>query len=36
MAFPTTRCVRTTALQGVGPYGEAKIQAEGLCLEFRR
>jgi nucleoside-diphosphate-sugar epimerase len=23
-------------LQGVGPYGEAKIQAEAVCLAFRR
>jgi nucleoside-diphosphate-sugar epimerase len=23
-------------LQGVGPYGEAKIEAEACCLEFRR
>jgi len=23
-------------LRGVGPYGEAKVAAEGVCLEFRR
>lgn len=26
----------TDTLVGVGPYGEAKIQAEAVCLEFRR
>lgn len=23
-------------LQGVGPYGEAKVEAEGVCAEFRK
>lgn len=27
--------IETDKLQGVGPYGEAKIQAEMVCLEFR-
>lgn len=26
----------TDPLQGVGPYGESKIQAEAVCLEFRK
>lgn len=28
--------VETDRLEGVGPYGEAKIQAEEVCLEFRK
>jgi len=28
--------VETDAVNGVGPYGEAKVLAEGLCEEFRR
>ncbi len=27
--------VETDALEGVGPYGEAKIEAEGVCADFR-
>ena len=27
--------VETDKLQGVGPYGEAKIEAENICLEYR-
>lgn len=27
--------IETDKLQGVGPYGEAKIQAEMVCLEYR-
>ncbi len=27
--------VEEDQLQGVGPYGEAKIQAEGLCVQYR-
>ena len=26
----------TDLVQGVGPYGEAKVQAEGVCEEFRK
>ncbi len=26
----------TDRLEGVGPYGEAKIQAEAVCLEYRK
>ncbi len=28
--------VETDPLSGVGPYGEAKVKAEELCLEFRK
>ncbi|MGQ9612205.1 NAD-dependent epimerase/dehydratase family protein [Chloroflexus sp.] len=28
--------LETDPLSGVGPYGEAKVKAEELCLEFRR
>lgn len=28
--------VETDRLSGVGPYGEAKVKAEELCLEFRK
>ncbi|MGB9739400.1 NAD-dependent epimerase/dehydratase family protein [Chloroflexus sp.] len=28
--------VETDPLSGVGPYGEAKVRAEELCLEFRK
>ena len=28
--------VETDPLRGVGPYGQAKVLAEGLCLEYRR
>lgn len=28
--------VETDRLQGVGPYGEAKVKAEDVCLEFRQ
>jgi len=28
--------VETDAMRGVGPYGQAKVLAEGLCLEYRR
>lgn len=28
--------VETDRLQGVGPYGEAKVAAEEICLEFRQ
>ena len=28
--------VEQDRLQGVGPYGESKIRAEGYCLEYRR
>ncbi len=28
--------VETDALQGVGPYGEAKVAAEEICLEYRQ
>lgn len=27
--------VETDRLQGVGPYGEAKVKAEAVCLEYR-
>lgn len=27
--------VESDRLQGVGPYGEAKVEAEAVCLEFR-
>ncbi len=28
--------LETDPMQGVGPYGESKVQAEGLCEAFRR
>ena len=28
--------VETDALEGVGPYGEAKVAAEEICLEYRQ
>jgi nucleoside-diphosphate-sugar epimerase len=28
--------VETDDLRGVGPYGQAKVLAEGLCLEYRK
>jgi nucleoside-diphosphate-sugar epimerase len=28
--------VEGDSLMGVGPYGEAKVQAEGICLEYRQ
>jgi nucleoside-diphosphate-sugar epimerase len=28
--------VETDPLRGVGPYGQAKVLAEGLCLEYRK
>ena len=28
--------VETDALRGVGPYGQAKVLAEGLCLGYRK
>ncbi len=28
--------VETDRLQGVGPYGKAKVEAEAMCLEFRK
>src|SRR3712207_9072324 len=37
--FPYTTLFRslyeTDKLEGVGPYGQAKIQAEMICLEYR-
>lgn len=28
--------IETDKLEGVGPYGQAKIQAENLCMEYRK